>query len=59
MPVHLQDHIAAGKRCAGIITLNPNLGIGATINQLAAIWVDTSPADHINLIRYLSVVEQS
>ena len=55
MPVHLSDHLAAGKRCTGIITLNPNLGMGETINQLAAIWIDTTSKDHVNMTRYLSI----
>lgn len=55
MPVHLNDHVAAGKRCAGIIMLNPNLVMGDTINQLAAIWIDTTPEDHVNMTRYLSI----
>ncbi len=35
--------------------LNPNLSMGETINQLAAIWIDTTPEDHVNMTRFLAI----
>jgi len=37
MPVHLQDHLAAGHHVPGILTLNPHMTLGATIDQLLLI----------------------
>ena len=34
MPVHLTDHIHAGRHVPGIFILNPNLGLGQTIEEL-------------------------
>lgn len=34
MPVHLTDHINAGRHVPGIFILNPNLGLGQTIEEL-------------------------
>jgi len=37
MPVHLTDHIAAGRHVPGIIILNPTFSIGQNIEQLILI----------------------
>ena len=34
MPGHLQDHLALGRHSPGILELNPNRGIGETIDEL-------------------------
>ncbi|MFB2893730.1 DUF5615 family PIN-like protein [Aerosakkonemataceae cyanobacterium BLCC-F50] len=34
MPVHLTDHIAAGRHVPGIFILNPKLSMGQTIEDL-------------------------
>jgi hypothetical protein len=37
MPVHLADHLAAGRHVPGILILNANLSIGQTIDELTLI----------------------
>ncbi|MGL5066106.1 MAG: hypothetical protein ACRC62_39555 [Microcoleus sp.] len=37
MPVHLADHIAAGRHIPGILILNAKLTIGQTIDELTLI----------------------
>jgi hypothetical protein len=37
MPVHLADHIAQGQHVPGILILNPKMGVGETLDELAFI----------------------
>jgi hypothetical protein len=55
MPVHLKDHIAAGKSAYGIITLNSKLSFGETIKELATLWATSTLDEHVNIIRYLPI----
>ncbi len=34
MPIHLKGHIAKGRHIPGILTLNPSMSIGQTIDEL-------------------------
>ncbi len=37
MPRHLKDHLAEGRHMPGILTLNPNMSIGETIDELLTV----------------------
>jgi hypothetical protein len=37
MPIHLADHLAQNRHIPGIFILNPEMGIGETIDQLILI----------------------
>ncbi len=53
MPVHLRDHLDAGKHILGIIVLNPNLSIADTMDELALILEASKPDEYADQIRYL------
>jgi len=55
MPVHLTEHLAQGRHIPGIITLNPEMGIGATIDELVLIAVAANPDDFQDRIAYLPI----
>lgn len=52
MPPHLTDHVNQGRHVPGIFILNPNMGIGETIEELVLI-AGTSDDDEYQDIRYL------
>lgn len=53
MPGHLQDHLAEGRHVPGIFELNPNMGIGETIEELLLIWAASHPDEYRDRIIYL------
>lgn len=53
MPGHLQDHLALGRHSPGILELNPNMGIGETIDELVLIWSASSSDEYQDLLLYL------
>ena len=53
MPVHLSDHIEAGKRVPGIFILNPAMTMGETSDELALIHGASDPHEYANRISYL------
>ncbi len=55
MPVHLQDHLAAGRHVPGIFTLNPKLTIRETAGELALIWGASEAEEYFDQLRYLRV----
>lgn len=55
MPVHLQDHLAAGRHVPGIFVLNPKMTMGETALELALIWEATEPDEYTDQLRYLPV----
>jgi len=55
MPQHLRDHLAAGRHVPGIFELNPNMSIGATIEELLLIWVASLEDEYRDRIVYLPV----
>ena len=44
IPVHLSDHLAAGRHVPGILWIRPGVGIGRIIEELYLIWL-ASEAD--------------
>lgn len=55
MPVHLADHLAEGHHIPGIITLNAEMSIGDTINELVLIAEAGLEDDYYDRIGYLPV----
>lgn len=53
MPRHLTDHLAQGRHVPGIIELNPNMGIGETIEELLLIWGASDVSEYQDVIIYL------
>jgi len=55
MPVHLREHLAAGRHVPGIFILNDKMSMGQTAEELALIWGATEPDEYVNLIKFLPV----
>jgi hypothetical protein len=53
MPVHLQDHLAAGRHVPGIFTLNPKMTIGETAAELVLIWGASEAEEYLDQLNYL------
>jgi hypothetical protein len=53
MPVHLRDHIAAGRHVPGIFIINSKMTIGQTDDALALIWLEDQPENYTDLIIFL------
>ena len=50
MAVHLRDHLAAGHHVPGMFVLNPNMTMGATIEELRLIWGASEPEEYRDLL---------
>jgi hypothetical protein len=57
MPVHLQDHLATGHHVPGILTLNPDMTLGATIDELLLIWGASEAEEYRDLLLYLPLTD--
>ena len=57
MPVHLHDHLAAGRHVPGIFTLNPEMSIGETVEELTLLWAAAEPEEYADQLNYLPVSE--
>jgi hypothetical protein len=55
MPVHLRDHLEAGRHVPGMFTINANMSIGDTIEQLAIIAGASSPDEYADQMNYLPI----
>lgn len=53
MPVHLNDHIAAGHHAPGIFILSPKLSIGQNIDELIFIALASFENEYQDKIVYL------
>jgi len=53
MPVHLRYHLAAGRHTPGIFTLNPNMTIGETAEELVLIWGASEAEEYVDQLNYL------
>jgi hypothetical protein len=53
MPVHLRDHLAAGHHVPGIFVLNPNMTMGALMEELLLIWGASDMEEYLDLMLYL------
>jgi len=57
MPVHLRDHLLAGRHVPGIFILHNKMSLGETVDELALIWLATEPDEYTDLISFLPVSE--
>lgn len=55
MPVHLRDHLFAGRHIPGIFVLNGNMTIGETVNELATIWGAPEAEEYQDQLWFLPV----
>lgn len=55
MPVHLQEHLAAGRHVPGIFTLNPQMTMGETADELILIRGASEAEEYIDQLHYLPV----
>lgn len=53
MPIHLQDHVAAGGHIPSIFILHPDMSLGQTVDELALIWDVAEPNEFTDQIVYL------
>jgi hypothetical protein len=54
MPIHLRDHLAAGRHIPGILLLNPGMRVGETTEALQLIAYASEPGEYRDQIRHLS-----
>ncbi|HLL79237.1 MAG TPA: DUF5615 family PIN-like protein [Ktedonobacteraceae bacterium] len=55
LPHHLSEHVARGRHIPGIITLNAEMSIGETIEELILIAEVGNPHEYVDRIVYLPV----
>lgn len=53
MPVHLANHLNAGRHMPGILVIKRNMPWGVLIDELEFIWQHISPDELIDQIKYL------
>lgn len=53
MPQHLGDHLARGRHVPGILTLNSEMSVGETIDELLLIATASDSSEYRDLITYL------
>jgi hypothetical protein len=54
MPIHLRDHLAAGRHMPGVFILNAAMGYGETIEVLQLNAHASEPGEHRDQIKHLS-----
>jgi hypothetical protein len=57
MPIHLSEHLAAGHHVPGIFTLNDDMSIGETVEELLLLWTAANPQEYADQLNYLPVSE--
>lgn len=55
MPVHLRDHLAAGRHVPGILVFRREMRIPDVIADLVLIWEASLPGEYQDQIRYLPI----
>jgi hypothetical protein len=55
MPVHLRNHLAAGRHVPGIFILNLNMSMGETIDELTLIWSVSEAEEYADQLNYLPI----
>ena len=53
MPGHLADHLTSGRHVPGIFTLNPDMSVGQTIDELLLIAAISDDFEYQDYIVYL------
>ncbi len=55
MPAHLSEHLAADHHVPGIFTLNDDMSIGETVDELLLLWTAADPQEYADQLNYLPV----
>lgn len=55
MPVHLQDHLAAGRHIPGVFILNVKMSVEQIVEELVFIWELAEPEMYIDQIRFMPI----
>lgn len=55
MPVHLRDHLEAGRHVPGIFILSDSMSLGQTAAELHLIWAASATEEYADQIRHLPV----
>lgn len=55
MPLHLQDHLAQGRKIPGILVMNPKMSVGETLEELLLIWGASEGEEYYDRISFLPV----
>ena len=53
MPLHLRDHLTAGRHVPGIFEMNPHMTIGQTIEELWLIWGASHEDEYLDRMAFL------
>lgn len=53
MPVHLTAHLTQGHHVPGIVQLNPDMSMGAILEDLLLMWGAGLPDEFADRINYL------
>lgn len=53
IPIHLQEHLAAGHHVPGILLLRRKISLGQLLNDLLLIWEASKPDEYRDRIEYL------
>jgi len=53
MPIHLREHLAAGRHAPGIFTLNRSMTMLETIDELLLIWRASEAEEYVDQLLYL------
>jgi len=53
MPVHLADHLSAGKHVPGVFVVDQRLPLGQIVEALLLIWAAASPNEFADRLGYL------
>lgn len=57
MPGHLGQHLESGHHVPGILTLNPNMSLVETAEELLLIWSASEMEEFLDQILYLPLSE--
>ena len=55
MPVHLEEHLSEGRHATGILTLNENMSISETVDELLLIATASDLEEYQDIILYLPI----
>jgi hypothetical protein len=53
MPVHLADHLRAGRHVPGIFILSAGLSLGATVEDLSLVWFASELEEYEDQVRFM------
>jgi len=53
MPVHLHEHLAAGRHVPGILSVPKRIALGPLVDELYLIWAASLPGEYQDRIVYL------